>query len=27
MYGKHGFESIERYNDNPSATDFLRKLL
>jgi GNAT superfamily N-acetyltransferase len=27
MYRKHGFEPIERYNDNPSATDFLRKLL
>ena len=27
MYHKHGFESVERYNDNPSATDFLRKLL
>jgi GNAT superfamily N-acetyltransferase len=27
LYGKHGFEPIERYNDNPSATHFLRKTL
>ena len=27
LYRKHGFEPIERYNDNPGATDFLRKLL
>ena len=27
MYSKHGFEPIERYNDNPDATDFLRKTL
>jgi GNAT superfamily N-acetyltransferase len=27
LYRKHGFEPIERYNDNPDATDFLRKTL
>ena len=27
LYGKHGFEPIARYNDNPDATDFLRKTL
>jgi GNAT superfamily N-acetyltransferase len=27
MYSKHGFEPMERYNDNPDATDFLRKTL
>jgi GNAT superfamily N-acetyltransferase len=23
LYGKHGFEAVERYNDNPDATHFL----
>jgi GNAT superfamily N-acetyltransferase len=27
MYRKHGFEPVDRYNDNPGATDFLRKIL
>jgi GNAT superfamily N-acetyltransferase len=27
MYGKHGFEPVERFNDNPDATHFLRKTL
>jgi GNAT superfamily N-acetyltransferase len=27
MYAKHGFEPIERYNDNPDATHFLAKQL
>jgi GNAT superfamily N-acetyltransferase len=25
LYGKHGFEPIERYNDNPDATHFLAR--
>jgi ribosomal protein S18 acetylase RimI-like enzyme len=27
LYRKHGFASVERFNDNPDATDFLRKTL
>ena len=27
LYRKHGFEPIAPYNDNPDATDFLRKAL
>jgi ribosomal protein S18 acetylase RimI-like enzyme len=27
LYSKHGFEPVERFNDNPDATDFLRKTL
>ena len=27
LYRKHGFEPVERYNDNPDATHFLRKTL
>jgi GNAT superfamily N-acetyltransferase len=27
LYAKHGFEPVERYNDNPDATHFLAKTL
>jgi ribosomal protein S18 acetylase RimI-like enzyme len=27
MYRKHGFASVERFNTNPDATDFLEKVL
>jgi N-acetylglutamate synthase-like GNAT family acetyltransferase len=27
LYAKHGFELIERYNDNPDATHFFAKTL
>lgn len=27
MYAKHGFEPVERFNDNPDATHFLLKKL
>lgn len=27
LYGKHGFEPVERFNDNPDATHFLLKKL
>jgi GNAT superfamily N-acetyltransferase len=27
MYRKHGFEPVERFNDNPDATDYLMKTL
>ena len=27
LYTKHGFEPVERYNDNPEATHFFGKTL